>query len=81
MKPFRVGNLQNDECVSEMNELARYPHPPSTKGREYNDSDWAVCDKQFSDHEISVATRDRLTKSMYNELDEKYKDDLSVPHE
>ena len=45
VKPFRVVILQYAERVCEMHDLAKYLPPPLTKGQEYNDADWDVCDK------------------------------------
>ena len=80
MKPVRVGILQYAECVCEMNELAKYLPPPSMKDQEYDEADWAIYDKEFSDNDIWIANKYRLQKSMKDELEDKDKDYHSVPH-
>ena len=45
VNPFRVGILQYAEHVCKMHSLAKYPPPPSTKGGDYDEADWAVHDK------------------------------------
>ena len=37
VKPFRVGIIQYSERVNEMNDLAKYPPPPSMKGKEHDE--------------------------------------------
>ena len=64
LKPFRFGILQYSGHVREMHNLAKYLPPPSMKGEEYDEADWNICSKQFSEDEICVETRDRVPKYM-----------------
>ena len=80
MKPFRVSILQYDERVCKMHNLAKYTTRHFTKGREYYDADWAVCDNEFSDNEFGVATRKRLPTFVQDELYDKEKDCRSITH-
>ena len=52
---------QSSERICDIHDLAKYLPPTSVKGQEENDSDSYVHDKYFSENEIHVATRDRLT--------------------
>ena len=45
VKHFRVGTLHYDEHFCEMHDLAKYLPSTSMKGRGFESSDWAVCDK------------------------------------
>ena len=47
-----------------MHDLAKYLTPPSMKGEGYYQADWTVRDKEFSENDIRVATRDELPTSM-----------------
>ena len=57
VKPFRVRIFQYAGRIHKMNNLAKYVPPPSMKGKEYVEADWAVCGKEFYEHDICVATR------------------------
>ena len=50
------------------------------KGQEYDEADWAIYDKEFSDNDIWIANKYRLQKSMKDEVEDKDKDYHSVPH-
>ena len=63
-----------------MHYLAKYVPPPLNKGGGYDQSDWAVCDKELSEDDIHVATKDVLPTSMQDEMEYKYKDYQSLPH-
>ena len=80
MKLFRVIILQYSDLVREKNDLANYLPPSSMKGQEYDEVDQAVRDKEFSENEICIATKDVLPTSMRDEIDNKDKDYLSVTH-
>ena len=47
-----------------MHDIAKHLHPPSTTGDEYDKSDWNLHNKELSEHEIYVATRDGLPTSI-----------------
>ena len=51
------------------------------KGGEYDQEDRAVLNKEFSEYDICVATKDGLPTSMQDELDYKYNYYCSVPHQ
>ena len=80
-KPFRVFILQYSKGFREINNLFKYLPPSPMKGEEYDEADWSVRDKQFSENQIHVKTKDRLLKSMQDELEDKDKDYWSIPHE
>ena len=81
VKTFRVGILQYAERFRDMHGLAKYLPPPLTKGREYDEEYWAVCEKEIFEHEIYVTTRDGITASMQDEMYDKSKDYCPVPNE
>ena len=64
MKPFIFRIIQFTEHICEMHELAKYITPPSMKGKEYDEADWDVHDKELSENDICVATTDVLPTSM-----------------
>ena len=80
LKQFIVGIIQCADSVSEMHNLEKYLPPPQMKGQNYDESDWAVHEKLLSDNEIIVATKDGVTKSMRDELEEKDKYYHSFTH-
>ena len=47
-----------------MHDLAKYLPLPFMKGGEYDEVNWAVLDKELSEHEIHVETRYRIPTSM-----------------
>ena len=47
-----------------MHELSKYLTPPSMNGKEYDEADWAVHEKELSENDIWVATTDVLPTSM-----------------
>ena len=80
-KPLIVGIFHYAERIYEMKYLAKYLPPTLTKGREYDEEYWAVCEKEIFEHEIYVTTRDGITASMQDEMDDKSKDYCPVPNE
>ena len=57
-----------------MHDLSRYLPTPSTKGQEYNGADWHTHDKELSEYEIHITTRDGMTVPIRDELDKKDND-------
>ena len=45
VNPFRVGIIQYTDHVRDMHYLSKYLPPTSMKGNDYDEADWAVCDK------------------------------------
>ena len=74
VNPFRFVILHYSEQIHEMHNLANYLPPTSMKGREYDETDWNVCDKELADHEICATSRGELPTSMKDELDDKIQD-------
>ena len=68
---LRVGIIQYDERICEMHDLYKYPPPPWIKGDSYDQADWTIRNKEFSECEISVETRYGLPTSMQDEIDDK----------
>ena len=81
VKSFRVGILQYADCIFKMHELAKYLPPPLTKGRYYNQVDWTDHEKESSENEIIVITKDRLPRCIQDELEDKIEDYCSILHE
>ena len=48
VKPLRVGIIHYMERDLDMNDIAKYLPPPSMKGKDYNEADWAIRAKEFS---------------------------------
>ena len=61
VNPFRVGITQYAEHVRDMHYLAKYLPPTLMKRDEYNQSYWAICNKEFYKYEIRVATKNGIT--------------------
>ena len=80
MNPFRVRIIHYAEHVRDMFDLAKYLPPPSMKGNEYDQADWAVQEKQLSEYVIRVATKDWLLKSIQDEMEDKGKKHWSFTH-
>ena len=52
-----------------MQDLAKYPPPPSMKEDKYFQSDWANRDKLFNEYDIRVATKDGLPTSIQDKME------------
>ena len=72
MKPFRVIILQYAEHIREIHDLANYLPPPSMKGMSFESTSWDIRDKLFSDNYICIATKDRLSTYMQDELEDNH---------
>ena len=70
VKYFRVGLLQYAECIQDMYNLAKHLPPLSKKGREYNQEDCNISDKEFNEDVIRFATKDGRPTSMQDELED-----------
>ena len=55
-----VSILQYTECVCEMHDFSKILPPLSEKGGAFDQSDWSVRKKEFTEYEIRVATKDDL---------------------
>ena len=64
-----------------MHDIAKYQSPHLMKGDEYGKLYWIVHDKELSEYEIYVATRDELPIVMQDEMDYKENDYSSFPNE
>ena len=69
MKTVRVVFIQYTENSFEMQDLAKYPPPPSMKEDKYFQSDWANRDKLFNEYDIRVATKDGLPTSIQDKME------------
>ena len=81
VKPFKVKTLCYTKRVREMHELAKYLLPPSMKGYSELAANWNVRDEEFTIIGIQLAIKDRLTKSMRDELDNHPEDYRSLTYE
>ena len=63
-----------------MHDLAKNLPPLLMKGGEYDQEDFIICNKELSEHEIRVSTKDRLPTSIQYEFEDKY-EDFSLPPE
>ena len=69
------------EHIREMNELEKYLSPPLMKGGEFEQAYWNSHRKVFNEDVIRVTTKDKLPKSMQDELEDKNEDYSPIPHE
>ena len=70
MKPFRLGILQYAERVREMHDIVKFLPSPSKNGYEYDQVDWNVRDKEFSEGDICVATKDSFPASIQDFMED-----------
>ena len=63
-----------------MHDLDKYLPPTQKKGGEYDQADWNVCNKELSEDEIFIATKDGLPKYIQDELEDKREDYHSIPY-
>ena len=68
VKPFRFSIPHYSECARKMHNLAKYLPPPSMTGGEYDRADRTARDKEFTEHDICVETKDRLLTYMQDEF-------------
>ena len=61
---FWVGILHYAENVRKIHDLTKYLPPTSMKGREYDQADWNIHNKELNEDLICVATNDGLPTSM-----------------
>ena len=47
----------------------------------FESDNWAIQDKEFKEDVIRVNTKDRLSTSMQDELEDKHEDYFPIPHE
>ena len=64
-----------------MHDLDKLLHPPSNKGGEYDQADWTIRNKEFSEGYICVETKDGISESMQDEMEYKDKYYNSLLHE
>ena len=63
-----------------MHDLSKFMPPPSNRGDKYDMAYWTICDKEFSEDDICVATKDGLPTSTQYEIEDKDKDYHSLIH-
>ena len=68
VKPFRIVSLQYAERVREIHYLANSLPPTSMIGYDQGQLDWSVCDKEISEYDIRVETKDELPTCMQDEM-------------
>ena len=76
-----AGILQYADHIHDIHNLAKYLPTPSLKGGDYNQADWAVREKEWSEYEIRVETKDWVPTSIQDEMEDKDKEYRSLPHE
>ena len=62
-----------------MHDLAKNLPPLLMKGGEYDQEDFIICNKELSEHEIRVSTKDRLPTSIQYEFEDKCEDFFPNP--
>ena len=70
VKPFKVKILYYTKHMREMHEIAKYLSPPSMKGESTMTDNWSFRNKEFTSGYLRLAIRERLPKSMRDELDD-----------
>ena len=80
VKPFKVKILRYSERVREMHDLANYLLPPPMKENTAMSANWSVLNKEFTTCDLRFYIKDRLTKTMRDELDDHPEDYRSVTY-
>ena len=70
VKPFKVKILRYANRVRDMNDLEKYPTPPSINGESAEASNWTVGNHEFTASKIRLAIKDRFPSSMNYELED-----------
>ena len=70
VKPFKVKIIRYTERIREMHDLEKYLPPPQMKGQSAMAANWNVCNKKFTISDLRLSIKDRLPKSMRDELDD-----------
>ena len=81
LKPFNVKILRYDDPVREMYDLSKYIPPPLMKGKSAEASNCTVRNQDFTANEVRLAIKDRLPKSMQDELDDHPENYCSLTYE
>ena len=80
VKPFKVEILRYAKRVHEIYYLVKYLHTPSMKGDSEMADNWSIRDKYFTTRDLRLYIKDRLTKSMMDELDDHTEDYSSLTY-
>ena len=80
-KPFRVIIIQSEKCVFEMHYISKYLPPTSKKGDLYHQEDWRLVNRDLTEYNICVDTKDVPSQSMYDETEDKYRYYYNLSHE
>ena len=70
MKPIKVKIIRYAKRVCEMHDLEKYLPPPSMKGESEMSDNWNVRNEEFTISDVRLDIKDRLPKSMRDELDD-----------
>ena len=70
VKPFKVKILRCAKRVREMHDLAKYLPPPSIIGESTMADNWSVRKKEFTTSDLRLNIKDKLSKTMRDELDD-----------
>ena len=72
VKAFMLGIIQDAKRVRQMHDLTKLQPPYLKKGYTFNKTDWSVCDKEFSEDEIFISTKDGIHMLTRDGMDDKY---------
>ena len=81
VKSFRVSILHCEEHIFEIQNLAKYLPPPSKKGDIFNQSYWRVHNREFTENEHWVKTKDSIPPYIQYEIEYKDNGYHYLPHE
>ena len=81
VKPFKVKILRYAKRVRDMNDLLKYLTPPSMNGESEKAANWTIRNQEFTASEVRLEIKDRLPKSMQDELDDNTEDYRSLTYE
>ena len=80
-KTCTSGILNYTKRIQDMHELDHYLSPPSKKFQEYREEEWGTRNKNLTEDEIGMATRDNLPLWMRNDIEHKDQELCSLQHE
>ena len=81
VKPFKLKILRYAERMHGMHDLAKYLPPPSMNIESAMSANWSVRNEESTISDLRLAIKDRLPKSMRDELDDHPEDYLSLTYE
>ena len=81
VKPFKVKILRYAEHVCETHDPEKYLPTPSMKGYSAIEANWSVCNEEFTTSDLRLTIKDRITKTIRDELDDHPEDYSSLTYE